>query len=549
MSWLGALGAGALASNTVVAEKGSAPNEGVKQKVCGVQTDTDLEEVKQQVIDAIQSHVKQSSIVQERKRNENLEYFTVELPDGLDESKLDSINEDLDNIDDLEYHHQNYTEKDVTMEAPNDPRFGDQYAPQLVNSAGAWDQTFGSDDVTIAVVDTGTDYNHEDLSSRFGSNKGSDFTADDSDPFPDNGRGHGTHVSGCASADTDNGIGVAGPVDSTLLSVRVLGGGNTEISGVADGIQWAADQGADIINMSLGRLQYDVVRQAVKYADNKGSLQIVAAGNDGVRGVSYPAGWDETVAVSALDPNENLANFSQYGPSIEVCAPGVNVLSTTVNGGYGKKSGTSMACPVAAGVAALGLAADPDLSKSELRQRLKETAVDIGLGSEEQGSGRVDATAIVNAGSDGDGGDGDDGDDGGDGDDGDDGGDGDDGDDGGDGDDGDDGGQCSQTAEDTINSSLSGWWDDESWEWELEFENTCSVEITLEGPSDADFDLYVGEGYWPSRYRNDESSTGSDSQESITVDDVSEDLGILVAVDSHAGDGNYTVSFTETGNN
>ncbi len=287
----------------------------------------------------------------------------------------------------------------------DDPRFDRQYAPQQVRAPTAWDTTLGSEDVTVAIVDTGVDYTHPDLQAQFGTDKGTDPAGGDGDPQAPGGENHGTHVAGIASATTDNGTGVAGISNSRLLACRALGGGRGSLSDIATAIRYAADNGADIINMSLGGGGFtQTLKDAVSYAVNNGALPICAAGNSGSRGVSYPAKYDECVAVSAVDDNENLASFSQYGPDLDVAAPGVDVLSTWNDSPYNSISGTSMACPAASGVAALGKAVDPDLGPNELRARLKNTAVDIGLSDEEQGAGRVDAANIVAAG-DGGGGD------------------------------------------------------------------------------------------------------------------------------------------------
>jgi serine protease len=299
-----------------------------------------------------------------------------------------------------------YCEADVDHElyafSPNDDDYPEQYAPQQVRAPQAWETELGEDYVDLAVVDQGTDYEHTDLQSRFGENKGTDevwFFKDDPSPIFDGTENHGTHVSGIASASTNNGVGVAGISNSRLLSVRALttiGSGST--ASIADGIQYAADQGADIINLSLGAGERtQTMEDAIDYATENGSLPIAAAGNNGEEGVSYPARFEEVVAVGAVDDNENLTDFSQYGRYLDVVAPGKSIRSTFPGDDYGVLSGTSMACPAAAGVAALGLAANPYLSVPELRALLKESCRDIGLNWKEQGKGHVDAQNIVEA--------------------------------------------------------------------------------------------------------------------------------------------------------
>ncbi len=391
---LGALGVGGVATATPGRNPGAKPNEILVGGAPSMRT-TDLAST---VESATMSG---ASVVH---RNDTLGYVALELPDQVNQQAVEAVRSALANRPGVDY-----VEKNVTFEtqvAPNDPRFGSQYAPQQVNADDAWDTTFGSEDVSLAVIDTGVQYTHPDLSAQYGSDKGHDFVDDDSDPTRTTGN-HATHVSGCASATTDNDIGVAGISNTRLINARALGGsGRGSLSDIADAVQWAADQGVDLINMSLGGGGYTyTMKNAVSYADNQGVLTICAAGNDGSSSVSYPAAYDECMAISAIDPNEDLAYFSNYGPEIELAAPGVNVHSTYPTDDYQDASGTSMASPVAAGVAALAKAANPGLSNSELRQRLKDTAVDIGLSEDEQGAGRVDAANAVSGDNGGGGGD------------------------------------------------------------------------------------------------------------------------------------------------
>jgi serine protease len=360
-------------------------------------------------------------------RNDAISFLSVSLPDGASVRMQSSVASTLNRRRDVAYVEPNSTY--YPMLQPNDPRFNQQYAPQMVNAPEAWDTTLGSENVTIGVIDQGVQYTHPDLQAQFGPNKGRDFVSGDSDPAPTSAQElHGTHVSGIASATTNNGTGVAGISNSRLLSARCLSRGGGSLTAIANGITWVTNQGADLINMSIGGGGgAQTLARACQYALNNGALPIAAAGNSGTRGVAYPAAFQSVVAVSAVNSNGKLARFSQYGSDIEVTAPGVQVLSTVPFNGYQNLSGTSMACPATTGVAALGLAADPSMSPQELRQFLKETARDIGLSRAAQGAGLVDAAALVETvggggGDDGGGGGGDDG--GGGGDDGDDGNDG-----------------------------------------------------------------------------------------------------------------------------
>ena len=352
-------------------------------------------------------------------RNETLRYMTVAMDSESSWADRVEVESQLADMDGVRYVEENRTyeafevasdDVEAALEA-NDPRLSDQYAPQQVNAPAAWDTTLGSDGVTIGIVDTGVDYEHPDLRDRFPEDPGRDFVDDDEDPAPENGflfeENHGTHVAGIASATTNNGEGVAGVSNSTLISARALGTrGSGSIDGIADAVQYVTDRGADVINMSLGGGgPSDTLQNAVSYAADNDALVIAAAGNSGQEEKQYPAGFEEVVAVSAVDDSETLASFSTYGDHVEVTAPGVDVLSTwPQDTQYNRISGTSMSCPVATGVAALGKAAYPDLSATELRNRLTETATDIGLPENEQGAGQVDAAAIVEGGTGGGGG-------------------------------------------------------------------------------------------------------------------------------------------------
>ena len=336
-------------------------------------------------------------------RNDTLGYVRAELPEQASTTAKARVAETVASRPGIEYAEPNAIYE--TLLIPNDPRFDDQYAPEMVNAPGAWDTTLGDSDVTIAVVDEGIKYDHPDLEGNMADGNGRDFVDDDSDPYPDeltdeNGDDtweyHGTHVAGIAAARTDNSAGVAGVSNATLLSVRALDEtGSGYISDIADGIQWAADNGADVINLSLGGGGYsETLQSAVAYAQGEGVLLVAAAGNDSGGSVSYPAAYSECIAVSALDPDGSLAPYSSTGPEIELAAPGTRLLSTWTDDGYNSISGTSMAAPVVSGVAALVLS-HRSLSSEGVRKHLTDTSTDIGLPSDEQGAGRVNAGAIA----------------------------------------------------------------------------------------------------------------------------------------------------------
>ncbi|AGB31470.1 SptA [Natrinema pellirubrum DSM 15624] len=482
--------------------------------------------------------------------NETLGYASVEIADEASIQAKENVQRNLMDVNEVQYTEDNVTyhaleaeplgseADDETADAqgsasplytPNDPSFGSQYAPQQVNCEEAWEETLGDPDVTIAIVDQGVQYDHPDLAENMDdsvSNNGEDFVDSDGDPYPvDASENHGTHVGGIAGGGTDNGTGHAGISNCSLLSARALGsGGGGSLSDIADAVQWSADQGADIINMSLGGGDAtNLMRQACEYAQSQGSLLVAAAGNDYGSPVSYPAAYDTVLAVSSLDEGETLSDFSNVGPEIELAAPGGNVLSSIPFDDYDTFSGTSMATPVVAGVAGLTLSAWPSLSNDELRTHLHETAVDIGLDATEQGNGRVDAANAVTT-------------------------------------------EPGTTPEpdpdpepgecgDEVNTASKdgqlsgGWWGNPSdtYTYTLKTANPCSATVTLEGPSSADFDLYLTlDGRTPTRQDYDKRSASNDSSESIDVDlSGDEEFGILVR--RYSGSGSYTVGVEELG--
>ncbi|GAB3674260.1 S8 family peptidase [Halopiger thermotolerans] len=322
--------------------------------------------------------------------------FPSEAPDFARETFIEAITAN-------EY--VEYAEPNATMESfvtPDDPYYGSQHAPAQIGCDEAWETTYGDGDVTISIVDQGIQYDHPALADNMDdsvSNHGNVFTGYGSDPYPVAGdEQHGTHVGGIAAGGTDDGTGHAGISDCSLLSARALDrSGRGALSDIADAIQWSVDAGADIINLSLGSTSgYHTLRSACDYAANNGVLLVGATGNSGANSVAYPAAYDDVMAVTAVTSNDSLASFSNTGSRVDIAAPGTRILSAVPWDSYGRMSGTSMAAPVVSGVAGLVLSAYPDLSGAELRQHLKDTAVDVGLSSYAQGSGRLDAAAAVN---------------------------------------------------------------------------------------------------------------------------------------------------------
>jgi serine protease len=271
-----------------------------------------------------------------------------------------------------------------------------------IRVADGWQRSTGAG-VTVAVIDTGVEASHPDLAGHV--LPGKDYVAGtegvSSDP-----NGHGTHVSGTIAAVTGNGVGVAGIApDTKILPVRVLGAnGSGVMSDTASGIIWAADHGANVINMSLGSSgQLGAVTNAIAYARSKGVTVVAAAGNEREKGspTSYPAADPGVIAVAATDSADAVATFSNRGSYVDVAAPGVNIASTVpvANGSYAYYSGTSMAAPHVAAVAALLKAYNPALTPDGIEQALESSAVDLGTAGKDVdfGYGRIDVVAALTA--------------------------------------------------------------------------------------------------------------------------------------------------------
>ncbi|MBI3548656.1 MAG: S8 family peptidase [Elusimicrobia bacterium] len=270
-----------------------------------------------------------------------------------------------------------------------------------VNAPTAWAKTMGAG-VKVAVVDTGIDMNHPRLKDNVRGGFNAKNSAQPTNFNDDNG--HGTHVAGTIAAVKDgNGIVGVAP-KATLYGIKVLdAGGNGTSADLVAGIDWAVRNGIDIANMSLGGGEEDntpELRAAVANATAAGLTIIAAAGNDGPGNntVGYPARYAEVIAVAAITSSERTAMFSSRGPQVAITAPGQGILSTfpTNRGGQATQSGTSMACPHAAGVAALAVAAKGIRGSAAIRAALTGTARKLpGAGPNEQGAGLVDAAKIV----------------------------------------------------------------------------------------------------------------------------------------------------------
>lgn len=278
-----------------------------------------------------------------------------------------------------------------TTEVPNDPYYSFQYHHEMIGAERAWAKTMGTTDVLVAVLDNGFDLDHPDLKGQIVSSYATATSMSEDD--------HGTHVAGIIGAAHNNrtyGAGVA--PDTGLLAIDVFEDELAYSSDVIEGIYYAADAGADVINMSLGNYFYsESYQKAINYAHERGVLVIASSGNDFTDETHYPSGYENVMAVGSTDRADRFSGFSNYGIEQDISAPGTGIWSTIAGGSFGSMSGTSMASPVVAGIAALVKANEPDLSNDDIAQRLYDTSVDLGAAGKDPyfGHGRIDAEAAL----------------------------------------------------------------------------------------------------------------------------------------------------------
>lgn len=288
---------------------------------------------------------------------------------------------------------------------PTDPLFKDQWSIASGNVQGAWDMGATGQGMTIAIIDSGIALNHPDLKDNLlpGYNA---ITQSEAPEASQDDNGHGTHVSGIAAAERNN-VGIVGVAyQAKIMPIKVMDStGEGKDDAIADGIVWAADHGAQIINLSLGSengsVSSDILRQAIAYAYDKGSLLVAAAGNydpksEANPGVSYPASDPHVLAISAIDADNNVETYSATGPEVDLAAPGHYIASDwwseTDGPGYSYASGTSMAAPFVSGEAALLWSQHLDWSRDQVIQVLEAGARNLRAPGRDQyyGYGLVD---------------------------------------------------------------------------------------------------------------------------------------------------------------
>jgi subtilisin family serine protease len=273
-----------------------------------------------------------------------------------------------------------------------------QWNLPIIDTELGWNISKGASNVVVGIVDTGVDLNHPDLQGHL--LKG--INVIDNSALPLDDVGHGTHVAGVITALVNNDRGVAGMTwENPVLPVKVLdetGAGSTYA--VAQGVVWATDHGAKVLNLSLGNYaDANFLHDAIRYAFDHDVVLIAASGNDNTEQPGYPAAYPEVLAVAATDSNKQRAPFSNFGDYIGVAAPGVNIASTYPDNQYAALSGTSMASPHVTALAALIRSINPALKNTEVMDIIRKTAMDLGTPGRDKyfGYGQIDVVKALQA--------------------------------------------------------------------------------------------------------------------------------------------------------
>ena len=318
------------------------------------------------------------SVIYETKPEEEKRLFRTFVAEGTPES-TESLLENLENNPNVEYAQIDEMNKIASAPQP-DPLLPQVWGLHKAQFPAAWNITQG-DEIVVAVIDTGVDYNHPDIAGNMwrdsAGNCGRDFSDGDYDPL--DYQGHGTHCAGTIAATVNNGIGIAGVAPrAKIMALKIFP--NALDSVCAAAIKYAADNGAKVLSNSWGpvghRPSNPAVEDAVVYANSKGCIVVFAAGNDDDDVQHYsPANQPTVVSVAATDVNDARAGFSNFGTSITIAAPGVDILSLKRNTStYRTLSGTSMACPHVAGLVALVLSSKGPMSLAAMKQQIRNNA-------------------------------------------------------------------------------------------------------------------------------------------------------------------------------
>lgn len=317
----------------------------------------------------------------------------VRVPDGMSEGQLAAM---LMATGDYAFIEPNWTLHPIAV--PNDPQFSSSWQHNRIASRDAWDLETGDASVVVAVCDSGVDLDHPDLVDTLvpGFNSASNRAQADGGEVDDI-NGHGTFVAGCSAARGNNGIGVTGVGwDLSVMPVRVTNNTNGTASAFAllDGARWAAVNGAQIVNISFSGGTSASNQSAARFLKEQGTLLFWAAGNDGA---FIEPNRPDYVIVGSTTSSDNRSGFSNFGPAVDVVAPGSGVRSTQRGGGYGNSSGTSFASPIAAGVGAMIFSVNPDFIPDDVQDILYNSVDDLGASGRDNffGRGRVNTHNAV----------------------------------------------------------------------------------------------------------------------------------------------------------
>lgn len=332
------------------------------------------------------------------RRQARTDEYTIRIPKGYDEN---SFSRKLIRTGAFQYAVPNF--KVWPAGNPNDPNIGNQWFHPVINSPRAWDTFTGSTNITIAITDTGVDYNHPDLAANCvsGYNSWQQISQANGGPVIDI-NGHGTHVAGCAAAIGNNGVGISGAAwNLHIMPVRVSDepDGTTTFDALFDGAIWAADHGADVVNCSFSGVDYAPVQTTGAYLRSQACLYFYAAGNDN-RNLSM-FDWPDVIVVGGTDPADAKYSASAYGLGVDVYAPATSIYSCVYNTtGYGSGTGTSFATPIVVGIAGMIFAAVPNITPQQVEDAIETGCKDLGTPGNDTtwGWGRVDSyNALANA--------------------------------------------------------------------------------------------------------------------------------------------------------
>lgn len=341
---------------------------------------------------------------------DNFYIYHIECATKLDFNKLSDYSKSLREV---VYIQPNYLNEFHSI-IPNDPDYYRQGGLSVINAEQAWEIETGNEQIVIALIDSGIDYTHADLMNNIWINSGENpdnGIDDDGNGFIDDWRGwnftetslpdavgrcrerdndpmddfgHGTHCAGIIAAETNNNIGIAGTswhckIMPLRAGFKIAGGGYLEDDDVSAAIVYAAENGAHIISISWGDLQLSpIIRDVCEYATRMGVVIVASAGNEAEARLMYPAAFDNVISVAAIDKNLELCSFSSYGEGLDLCAPGLEIYSTTIGGEYREDSGTSFSSPFVAGAIGLLLSYNPSLSRDKVTQLLYQCCQDLG---------------------------------------------------------------------------------------------------------------------------------------------------------------------------